>query len=121
MYDRLPDALVSAIYKYDATYHEIHRKQVMPQLNRFFEINARMIKAFFLDTETDTMTDRQFARRIKTVVRFSKKADLKCVYRWFGGRVPKHTTKTRLVLMLYVKLCDSYMSVLADVDDEIHD
>lgn len=108
---KLPPELITRIYEYDPTYKDHLQQQVMPQLLRLFATITRIITLFLMPP----VSDRKFAREIKKIVRNSKKPDLKSIYIWFGGRLPKHSTKNKLVLRIYVLLYNHY---LTDDDDE---
>jgi translation initiation factor IF-3 len=102
MYDKLPPDLVTKIYEYDATYHTHYKTQVMSQLLRVYATSGKIMELLLLVHASDN----KFRREVKKVVRFSKKADLLSVYIWFGGRRPKHVTKTKLVLRIYISMID---------------
>lgn len=102
MYNRLPNELITRIYEYDNTYKDYYRKTVMPQLIRFSFTSAQIVGLML----ANEVTDRYFKRCIKYIVRSSRKADLKSLCKFMNVRLPKHITKKRMTLLLYIKMFD---------------
>lgn len=95
----LPTELERYIYEYDPTY-KLKYTIAMRQLDRF--ICICVVEFWWIDVLNDT----QLGRHLKRVARRHSKKELKDLCRFRKIKVPKHTTKWKMCMKLFVN-CSS--------------
>ena len=107
MFDTLPESLLRHIYEYDGTKRE-NMDKLLRELKVVYRVLARLYWACYLNAvQTPTL------KHLKRIARSHKKADLKHVFHFLRKtgvvmiRMPKHVTKTRLVMMMFIEVYPS--------------
>lgn len=104
----LPPELRTRIYQYDPTY-KLKYDIAMRQLRFFFCLS---IVSFWW---IDVLSDNQLGRHLKRVARRHTKQELKDLCRFRKIKIPKHTTKWKLCVKLFVNCSsDNKLSYIAE-------
>lgn len=107
LFSCLPLELEREILSYDSTYHEVHKEMIESMKYLFIFLQAMKMNTMF-----DFIVSHRFR---KAFLRIIKKADLKWVALTLHIKLPRHITKTRLLMQIVFFLlrnpCNKYFRI----------